>query len=152
MQKIYTKELHRFLENERESPIYVKHISKRSAKKGKTPIIAVPRSSKIIQKEGEISELLDELEADELNMDTLKQQHTTKINTYAEEAKSSVSLSQSEKQHSEIEVKKSEHHGTEINAKDIKIGLIESISFTVRVTDTKMQQSKIVTIQSNSFS
>ena len=71
-----------------------------------------------------------------LNLDTLKQQYTTKINTYMEDAK----VSENEGSRlSEYSIKI-----PDINIDDIKTGLMDSMTFMVRVTDTKMQNNKVV--------
>lgn len=147
-QKIYTKGLHRFLKPEYEVPIYLKHISKRSAKKGKVPITAAPSSSIIIQGDNATGIRDSIMEIAAVNFDHMKHNYSTHISP--EENKGSVSTPSVNKDSVAISSQVSKapdiiQSQAEVNLEDIKTGLLESMAFTVRVTDTKIQDKKIVT-------
>ncbi len=153
-QKMYTKEIHKFLSREFEVPVYLKHISKRANKKGKILITAAPSASIIAPGEtGAAPDIRESLiEAANINMETLQQQYTTKIDAM-EELKDSTAEKSSTQQPSaqgstasgnESKVLSASRVESVVKIEDIRTGLVEAMTFTVRVTDTKMQANKIV--------
>ncbi len=153
-QKIYNKEVHKFLSPEHQVPVYLKKISKRAAKKGKVQITAAPCSSILVPSENDKpTDIRDSMIMNEgINMDTLQQRYTTKYEAHLESV-ASVGISEGKSTIKEETNTTSVKGGdlivtrqSEINLEELKTGLMDAMTFMVRVTDTKMLGNKFVPI------
>jgi len=143
--KIYNKEVHRFLQNENEVPVYLKKISKRLTKKGKIRITAVPSNSIIT--EPQKIQIDDDLiwPKNSINYENMKQQYTTKFimnyNDTPQKIEPEQKITENENQSpSKIMIPVLPN----LNIEELRTGLIDSMTFTARINDVKYQSNKFV--------
>jgi hypothetical protein len=135
-QNISLKAVQRFLSPEYEVPVYLTHISKRAArKKGKYPITAVPNNSLAIGEEegGVVGE-------ERVEYRTLKQQFNERTEPAKQEDPSSLA-SPSGTLTGELPSPE-----REVALSQLTAGLVESITFNVRIRDTKLQSGRAVSL------
>ena len=164
-QKLYNKEMHKFMAQEHEVPVYHKKISKRATKKGKIHIPAAPSSSIVIQGKDVENVSIKDIVAEDvgINMDTLQQRYTTKYESYLnnsssinfnssiqnsssirDSSASASSPNSSTKDRYSVRTTEPATRQSEINLQELKTGLLDAMTFMARITDIKYQANKFV--------